>query len=130
MKGTALALFLVLLVVVVLIAVSPTPGLAQVRGGFYGGGHYGGYWGGRYYGGFYGGPFWSPFWWPYYAAPLYYGAYGPYGPYPYYAYSAAPQYVAPPTAPATKCYAPRVDQSGKVVMMPDYSRPVPCPPTQ
>ena len=128
MKGTAL--FLIPIMVAALVVVLPAPALAQGRafGGFYGGAHYGGYWGGRGYGGFYGGPFWGwgP-WWPFYAAPIYYGAYAPY---PYYAYPEAPQYAVTTPAPATQCYAPRLDQSGKVMMMPDYSKPVPCPTTR
>jgi hypothetical protein len=116
MKGAALVLVLALVVAVVV--VFPASAAAQVRGvghagvGFYGGGRYGGYWGGP----------WWPFWWPYYAAPIYYGSY-----FPYYAYPSAPPYVdSDPPASATHCYAPKVDQSGKVLMMPDYSKPVPC----
>jgi hypothetical protein len=137
MKGAALASFLI---VVMVLAVFSAPALAQVRGGvgFHGGGgHFGGYYGGHFrgyygvgfYGGFYGGPWW-PLWWPYYAAPVYYGYYGAYDP--YYAYPPDPPStaVAPQRAPATQCYAPKVDQSGKVVPMPDYSKPVPCPSTQ
>ena len=131
MKGTALALVLIL--VVILIVVFPAPALAQGRGGGHGGG---GYYGGRYYGGFYGGPFWGPFWWPYYGASIYYGAYAPYYGYPYYGYPygypSAPAYgnVAPPPAPATQCYAAMVDQNGRVIARPDYSKPVPYPATQ
>jgi hypothetical protein len=46
-------------------------------------------------------------------------------------YPSAPQYeYAPPPAPATKCYAAMVDQNGRVITRPDYSKPVPCPATQ
>ena len=137
MKGAALASFLI---VVMVLAVFSAPAVAQARGfghggvGFHGGGHfdgghYGGYYGGWRYGGFYGGPWW-PLWWPYYAAPLYYGYYGAYDPYYAYPPDPPPTTAVPPPPPATQCYAPRVDQSGKVLMMPDYSKPVPCPSTQ
>ncbi len=111
-------------------------GFMGALSGFHGGGHYGGYYGGRfyggyyggYYGGFYGGPFWWPLWWPVYAPPIYYAPYMV----PYYTYPSVPPYVSidPPPPPATQCYAPKVDQSGKAIMRPDYSKPVPCPTTQ
>ncbi len=149
MKGAALASFLI---VVMVFAVFSAPAVAQARGfghggvGVHGGGHYGGYYGGGHYGyggwhygyggwgygGYYGGPWW-PLWLPFYAASLYYGYNGYYGAYdPYYAYPPDPPNtaIAPSPAPATQCYAPKVDQSGKVVPMPDYSKPVPCPSTQ
>ena len=117
------------------------------HGGYYGGGHYGGYYGGRYYGGWHGGyygGYWGGPWWPWWglagaaSAAIYYGAYAPYYygyPYNYgdqsYAYPSAPQYgyVSPPP-PATQCYAAMVDQNGRVIARPDYSKPVPCSATR
>ena len=100
---------------------------------------------GSFFGGMVVGGISSPFWWPFYAVPVPVGYYDPYYAYPSYA---APQYVLvvpPPDAttaqsepvPATpspnQCYAPKVDQSGNLIyenndMIPDFSKPVPCPP--
>jgi hypothetical protein len=47
------------------------------------------------------------------------------------AYPEQPGYSMPPT----QCYAPKTDEKGNIIrdngnMIPDFSKPVPCPPEQ
>jgi len=127
------------------------------RGHYYPGGYYGGY-NRYYYRGYapYGAAFgfflggvvvgglYSPFWWPYYAVPVPSAYYAPYYQFPY----PAPGYVieVPPAEattayqqasyekpPSNQCYAPKTDQYGDMIKengnpIPDFSKPVPCPP--
>ncbi|MGD0237864.1 MAG: hypothetical protein ABSC55_25445, partial [Syntrophorhabdales bacterium] len=90
----------------------------------------------------------SPFWWPYYAVPVPPSYYDPYYQYPNpappyvievpptEATSASPQGPPPETTPPpNQCYAPKLDASGNIIkdngnMIPDFSKPVPCPPQQ
>lgn len=118
------------MVLVVLLGLIVGQAAAEVRvfAGYRGG--WGNYWG----------HYWGPYWWPYYGAAIYYGSYAPYYygygypyyGYPYYVYPSAPPdvNVAPPAAPPTHCYAATVDQNGRVLTRPDYSKPVPCPKAQ
>jgi hypothetical protein len=112
----------------------------------------GAFWGGVVIGGIF-----NPFWWPYYAIPTQPGYYDSYPD--YYTYQQDPEYViavppaeattayqqqepyqqqgaAPPVnMPPDQCYGPKVDANGNVIkdngnMVPDFSKPVPCPPQQ
>jgi hypothetical protein len=95
----------------------------------------GGFWGGIVIGGIF-----SPFWWPFYAVPVPSRYYAPYGNAPYYE---PPYVVVVPQAttdqqstPIPNCYGPQVDQSGNMLrdkdgnIIPDFTKPVPCPPQQ
>ena len=129
-------------------------------GRYYGGRYYGGYaryyYRGRaprgavfgtFLGGIVVGGVYSPFWWPFYAVPVAPAYYDQYYEYSY----AAPGYVieVPPTEattaaphglaqsvpPPNQCYAPETDANGNIItengnMVPDFSKPVPCPPEQ
>jgi len=129
-------------------------------GHYYSGGHYGGYnryyyrgyapYGaafGFFLGGVVVGSLYTPFWWPYYYVPVSPAYYDPYYRFSY----SAPSYVIevppteattafsqeplPATMPPNQCYAPQTDQNDSIVMengnpVPDFSKPVPCPPRQ
>jgi len=94
-----------------------------------------GFWGGVVVGGIY-----RPFYWPIYALPVWPGYYVPYGYPSYYQPSYVvvvpqPEYAEQPAAtPENRCYGPTVDDTGEIIydkdgnMMPDFTKPVPCPP--
>jgi hypothetical protein len=100
------------------------------------------------------GGIYNAFWWPYYALSVPPSYYDPYYQFPYPAPSSVIE-VPPPEAttayqeqPPTayqqeptaamspnQCYAPKMDQTGAMIMenrnpIPDFSKPVPCPPQQ
>jgi hypothetical protein len=129
-------------------------------GHYYSGGYYGGYnryyyrgyapYGaafGFFLGGVVVGGIYNPFWWPYYSVPVPPAYYDPYYQFPH----GAPPYVMevppteattaysqqppPATMPPNQCYAPKTDQNGNVIKendnpIPDFSKPLPCPPQQ
>jgi hypothetical protein len=129
-------------------------------GHYYSGGHYGGhsryyYRGYAPYGAAFGfflggvvvGGLYTPFWWPYYYVPVSPAYYDPYYRFPYSAPScvievppteattAYSQEPLPATMPPNQCYVPQTDQDGSMIMengnpVPDFSKPVPCPPRQ
>ena len=131
----------------------PTYGFRSWYNPYFGYGAFAGaFWGGVVIGGLF-----NPFWWPYYAIPTQPGYYDSYPD--YYTYQQDPQYViavppaeatnayqqqepyqqqgaAPPVnMPPDQCYGPKVDANGNVIkdngnMVPDFSKPVPCPPRQ
>jgi hypothetical protein len=128
-------------------------------GHYYRGGYYGGY-GRYYYrgyaprravfgfflGGVVVGGVYSPFWWPYYSVPVPPAYYDPYYQFPYPPpdsvievppSEATTAYQGPPSSamPPNQCYAPKIDQNGNMIRqdgnpIPDFSKPVPCPPQQ